>query len=291
MEAAKRVALATKDAIVGMGSDLMCIPESRSGGGDYSAGTVFTEYAAGFAPERMNEPFVVYYTVGQDKALIAERYTRGEFYNLALRAAHVIKAHGVGAGECQTHFFSCNTLGDLAFRLASVMLGTTPVTINWQADTPDRVLYKTQTTGSKLVLIDDETPADVVAMLREQAPSASIFNVTALAAQPMLPTTQAGSGAPTDANATRIVIFTSGTTGNPKGVATNHAALRAVRCVGRSTRHPQPACRMTHRRRLVVRVPSAAQVCASLTAHTCATSAHSRPSCRRATTSSSWRSS
>jgi len=223
MDAAKRVALAAKDALSNL--DFLCVTP-RGGGSDSSGDTVFADYASGFAPASRDEPFVVYYSVGQDKALKAERYTRGEFYDLALRAAHVITAHGVGAGECQTHFFSCNTLGDLAFRLASVMLGTTPVTINWQADTADRVLYKTQITASKLVLIDDETPTDVVAMLREQAPSASIFNVKDLTAQPMLPTTEAGSGAPTEASATRIVIFTSGTTGNPKGVRLSYRSYQ-----------------------------------------------------------------
>ena len=96
------------------------------------------------------------------KSLRATTYTRGEFFALAFKACHVLRTSGVKPGDSHTHFFSCNTLGDLAFRLASVLCGTVPVTINWQADTPERVLYKVQATRSKLVLFDDGTPADHV---------------------------------------------------------------------------------------------------------------------------------
>lgn len=125
-----------------------------------------SDYLDAFTGTRAKDPFLTYYSVAADKSLTTETYTRGEFHTLALRAASVLAKAGLKPGECHTHFFSCNTVGDLAFRLASVLLATTAVTINWQADDEDKVLYKIELTSSKLVLVDPETPADVIASVR-----------------------------------------------------------------------------------------------------------------------------
>ena len=189
------------------------------------------EYLAAFAPQHSSDPFLTYYQVGDDKKLRAKKYTRGEFYEMALRAAAVMASTGLQPGDSVTHFFSCNTLGDLAFRLASVMLGTVPVTINWQADTVDKVLYKVTLTGSRLCIVDDETPAADIARLRKECPELQIFNVSALPrVAPMSASTHAAAvsaaAGATAADASRIVIFTSGTTGNPKGVRLPYKAYR-----------------------------------------------------------------
>ena len=200
------------------------------------------EYLAAFAPNLRANPFLTYYSVGEDKTLRGIMYTRGEFYELALRAASVLASNDVGPGDCATHYFSCNTLGDLAFRLASVLLGVAPVTINWQADTPDRVLYKVKLTESKLCLVDDDTPASDIAMLRSELPSLVIFNVASLpSVAPMDAVTRrkallAAKDA-TAADASRIVIFTSGTTGNPKGVRLPYKAYRCNRLTFESFLH------------------------------------------------------
>ena len=144
------------------------------------------EYLAAFDARHAHEPFVRVYTVGGNKSLQSKAYTRGEFLTLALQACRVLRDASVGPGEAHTHFFSCNTLGDLAFRLASVLCGTVPVTINWQADTPDRVLYKVTLTASKLVLHDEGTPKDVLALLASQQPTVVAFDVAKLPEQPPL---------------------------------------------------------------------------------------------------------
>lgn len=105
------------------------------------SGAGLADYLEAFEGLRSAEPFLTYYSVAADKSLDTQTFTRGEFLELALRAASVVRRAGIAPGEHQTHFFSCNTVGDLAFRLASVLLGTTPVTINWQADTAEKVHY------------------------------------------------------------------------------------------------------------------------------------------------------
>ena len=152
----------------------------------------FAEYSDAFAPERSADAFLHAYTVGADKSLMSSSYTRGEFLTLALKACRVLREAKVGPGECHTHFFSSNTVGDLAFRLASILCGTTPVTINWQADTPDRVLYKVKLTSSKLVLFDEETPAAVLAMLVDERPALVTFSVAELASIAPLPMASVG---------------------------------------------------------------------------------------------------
>jgi acyl-CoA synthetase (AMP-forming)/AMP-acid ligase II len=195
------------------------------------ASSVLSEYLSAFATGHEGAIFLTYYAVAPDKSMKSTSFTRGEFLQLALKAAHVLSLQGIASGECHTHFFSKNCVGDLAFRLASVILGTTPVTINWQADTPDRVLYKVRLTESRLVIIDEGTPQDVVDMLiTEEGPGGApaIFNVANLESQPPL-----AGGVPTASPATsassRIIIFTSGTTGSPKGVRLSYTSYRCNR--------------------------------------------------------------
>lgn len=196
-----------------------------------SLGVGIAVYLEAFTGERAQDAFLTYYSVAIDKSLATETYTRGEFHELSLRAASVLLEAGLKPGECHTHYFSCNTVGDMAFRLASVLLGTTPVTINWQADTEAKVLYKIELTGSKLVLIDPDTPADHVAAIRAQKPDVVVFNVAELAAQPTAHKATleaaAAAGVVATPDQTRIVIFTSGTTGEPKGV---RLSFRAYEC-------------------------------------------------------------
>ena len=62
---------------------------------------------------------------------------------------------------------------DFALRLASVLLGSVPVTVNWGADSLDRILYKRRKTGAELVVVDSN--------------SAEAFNVKEIGAQSGVP--------------------------------------------------------------------------------------------------------
>eukprot|EP00966_Prymnesium_polylepis_P005963 136286-Prymnesium_polylepis.1 len=77
------------------------------------------DYMPAFAPEYADQPFLTYCTIAADKSIVERTVTRGEFWSLGCKAATVLKRAGLTQGSCHTQFFSDNTLGDLAFRLAS----------------------------------------------------------------------------------------------------------------------------------------------------------------------------
>ena len=180
-----------------------------------------------FDPSRHHEPYLTYYGIdGATKAIKVRRFTRGEFWALGCRAAALLQEHGLTKGDCATHYFTDNRVEDLAFRLGSVLLGTVPVTINWQADTPDRIVYKVTVTNSKAMVVDPDVPAEQIQMCKDAvgagAPLGIIVAADQLAAAWPLPASGFCSGlAPSDP---RIIIFTSGTTGKPKGVSLPYRA-------------------------------------------------------------------
>ncbi|KAL1498762.1 hypothetical protein AB1Y20_014071 [Prymnesium parvum] len=186
------------------------------------------DYLDAFRPEDAAAPFLRMYDVADDKSLREHELTRGEFWSLAAKAAAVLRGAGLAPGDCHTHYFSSNAVGDLAFRLGAVMAGTTPVTVNWQADTPELLLHKLRATRSALLLVDAHTPAAAVRAAEEALPQLAVFDVARLheAGREELPREQFGEAG---VEATRIVIFTSGTTGRPKGVRLSYRAYRCNR--------------------------------------------------------------
>ena len=133
---------------------------------------------------------------------------------------------------------------DLVFRMASVIVGSVPVTINWSADTVERIVYKVKETKSKLLIVDKGTNVKILRQLKSNAAflrETRILDVSF--SQPIIggwsPRRDSAANnsnicdlAATPSNKlsdTRIIIFTSGTTGNPKGVKLTYENYEANR--------------------------------------------------------------
>ncbi len=93
-----------------------------------------------------DEPFLTFYPVpspSSPSSATKITWTRGELWTLAQRFADILKHKAkLRKGDCQVHLFAANSVEDVALRLASVMVGTVPVTVNWDSDPIDRVVFK-----------------------------------------------------------------------------------------------------------------------------------------------------
>jgi long-subunit acyl-CoA synthetase (AMP-forming) len=190
--------------------------------------------------------FLTYYAINPDKTIATTNFTRGEFLILAARAKSFLVSRGIARGDHVCHYFSSNTVEDLAFRLASVFIGSIPVTVNWDADTPERVLYKITVTNCKLILCDSSTSKLTLEFIENNLAQTNITMQSIVDAKnclissegddkasdggAMLAMMMMGEGETSikhnsglEMSSTRIVIFTSGTTGNPKGVRLSYS--------------------------------------------------------------------
>ena len=178
------------------------------------------EYRAAF--ENRAQPFLDYYTF--DGGNIQRRIlTRGKFWDLACSGAACLTEQGLSKGDRVVHCFSHNSLYDLVFRLAAVLVGCVPVTINWQADDNERILYKVMVTDSKLLIYDKDF-ASRIEGIKPRLLSKSFLEVEKTEAYQ--PTTS--WACPTlGYDDEKMVIFTSGTTGKSKGVSLSHRSYLA----------------------------------------------------------------
>ena len=192
-------------------------------GTDYSA--AFKDYLDAFIDN--DNDFLTYHSFAADKSVLKRTFTRKEFLYLGRQAATVINRAVTKKGGFFLHCFGCNHYADLAFRLATPMTGCTPATINWQADTFEQISYKIKLTSPELILTDATFSKEILESIKKTFPQIPIYDVANLEKEK--PMSLECCKSKIDLEDTKIVIFTSGTTGQPKGVRLPYRAYRSNR--------------------------------------------------------------
>jgi acyl-CoA synthetase (AMP-forming)/AMP-acid ligase II len=172
-----------------------------------------------------DDQFIHYYSfpTGADKRIVQVTYTRKQFSLLVQRAISMLLSQNVKKGDRLLMHISANRVEDLIIRTASTVIGFVPVTVNWQADSLEEVTYKLKITAAVAVIYDYQSQG--MGDLRHQFPRVSFIHINDLYRyaptwadfQTFIDELGVADKLPVVSD-TRFIIFTSGTTGHPKGV-------------------------------------------------------------------------
>ena len=190
-----------------------------------SIGAVLREHA----DQREDQTYLVAYTEDGQR----REYTYAEFFEQVSRAAGVLRSHGVRRGD-RIAILSFNAAEVVIQYFAIWLSGAVAVPLN--ADENDRRLsYVLSNSGASLIFVRDDQLQRLLEIRKEIPALATVIQVgqrvsadlphyqSELARQPERFVPDEEPGPEDDA----LIVYTSGATGNPKGVALTHYNLLA----------------------------------------------------------------
>jgi long-chain acyl-CoA synthetase len=138
-------------------------------------------------------------------------------------AASLHHRYGINPGDCVSLALP-NCIEIPLITLALFRLGATSVPLDLKRDTPDRKQFKVQDSGSRLIC----THGELVAGEKEALPGHAVISTEELFADPLSESADlepSWSGSTEQEQHTNVVLYTSGTTGTPKGACLTRQSL------------------------------------------------------------------
>eukprot|EP01038_Epipyxis_sp_PR26KG_P010712 gene10712-14384_t len=205
-----------------------------------------TSTLAEFYIDNNDRKYFYYHKINPDKSIQTISYTKSDFINIiVLYLSTLTVQYNIKKGDKLLLYFTNNRSEDLFIRYCCALIGSIFVTVNWQADTISIIKYKLSASNAKVVFIDNDTPIEHINEIQNEFPYITIINperdigsknekcndeqLIKRQKQEGVDNIESSLAVITDYilknknslptnDDIRCIIFTSGTTGNPKGV-------------------------------------------------------------------------